>query len=90
MRKHKNKQEILDDLSKKEFFDESVAYSNFFLLWYDGECPPSDDYYDYYSEYFVMWLNDPQRLRDEKIDELLDLSKKNRVGDFFPKDFGDK
>ena len=37
-----------------------------------------------------MWLEDPQRLRDEKIDELLDLSKKNRVGDFFPKNFGDK
>jgi hypothetical protein len=89
MRKHKNKQEILDDLSRKEFFDQKASYSDFFMYWYDGGYDP-EDYYDYYSHYFDMWLEDPQRLRDEKIDELLDLSKKNRVGDFFPKDFGDK
>jgi len=89
VRNHKSKQEILDDLSKKEFFDEKEAYSNFFEFWYDG-CYPSDDHYDYYSHYFDMWLEDPQRLRDEKIDEFLDISKKNRIGDFFPKDFGDK
>jgi len=89
VRNHKSKQEIIDDISKKEFFDEKEAYSNFFEFWYDGWYP-GDDHYDHYSHYFDMWLNDPQRLRDEKIDELLDISKKNRIGDFFPKDFGDK
>jgi hypothetical protein len=87
MKKHKNKQQILDDISKKDFFDEKSAYSDFFMYWYDG-C--YDSSYDYHEHYFDMWLNDPQRLRDEKLDELLDLSKKNRLGDFFPKDFGDK
>jgi hypothetical protein len=84
MKKHKNKQEILDDLSKKEFFDEKASYSDFFMYYMDGVLC------DFKGQYFDMWLNDPQRLRDEKIDELLGLSKKNRVGDFFPKDFGDK
>ena len=89
MRNHKSKQEIIDDISKKEFFDEKEAYANFFEFWYDG-WDPVDDHYDYYKHCFDMWLNNPQRLRDEKIDELLDISKKNRIGDFFPKDFGSK
>ena len=89
MRNHKSKKEIIDDISKKEFFDEKEAYVSFFELWYDG-WDPGEDHYDYYSHYFDMWLNDPQRLRDEKLDELLDISKKNRIGDFFPKDFGNK
>ena len=37
MRNHKSKQEIIDDISKKEFFDEKEAYANFFELWYDGK-----------------------------------------------------
>jgi hypothetical protein len=86
VRNHKSKQEILDDISKKDFFDEKLYYSYFFMYWYDGEYESSIDYYDHYYDYFNKWLSDPQRLRDEKIDELLDLSKKNRVGDFFPKD----
>lgn len=88
MKNHKSKQEILDYISRKEFFDEKEAYANFFEFWYDGGYD-SEDYSDYYS-HFDMWLNDPQRLRDEKLDELLDISKKNRIGDFFPKDLGSK
>lgn len=89
MRNHKSKQEILDDISKKEFFEEKDAYSDFFLMWYDGY-DNSYEFYDHYEHYFDMWLNDPQRLRDEKLDELLDISKRDRIGDFFPKDFGSK
>jgi len=85
MSNRKTKQEILDDISKKEFFDEQKEYSDFFMLWYDGLL--EDYFYDFHEIYFHMWLEDQSRLRDDKIDEILDLSKKNRLGDFFPKDF---
>ena len=37
MKNHKSKIEILDDISKKEFFDERHDYAHFFEYWYDGQ-----------------------------------------------------
>jgi hypothetical protein len=80
------KQKILDDISKKEVFLEK-----FFMYWYDGEYDGKRES-NYIEEFenegdFDLWREDPQRLRDEKIDHILDISKKNTIGDILPKDF---
>jgi hypothetical protein len=79
------KQKILDDISKKEVFLEK-----FFMYWYDGEYDGKRES-NYIEEFenegdFHMWREDPQRLRDEKIDHILDISKKNTIGDILPKE----
>ena len=80
------KQRILDGLSKKEVF-----YAKFFMYWYDGEYDGKresdyiEDEFDNEGD-FDMWREDPQRLRDEKIDHILDISKKNTIGDILPKE----
>lgn len=81
MSKIKSKQEILDLLNKKEGIKDWIENWNDWMdSWYD------DDHYPYYIDYyFEEWLMDPSRLRDEKIDEILDISKKNQLKDFWPK-----
>ena len=79
------KQKILDDISKKEVFLEK-----FFMYWYDGEYDGKRES-NYIEEFenegdFHMWREDTQRLRDEKIDDILDISKKNTIGDILPKE----
>jgi hypothetical protein len=87
MKNHKSKKEILDDLSKKEFFDEKGLALSFFEFWYDGDFDYYEGMYSPDDEYFVNWLNDPQRLRDEKLDQLLGITKNNTIKDFLPKNF---
>ena len=73
----KNKQDIIGKIKLKELSDElSEYYSQYFEYWYDG-----GGYYDtgqYYSDYewdyFDNWLNDPCRLRDEKIEKIIGIS----------------
>lgn len=86
---NRNKQKILDELSKKEIFLEK-----FFMYWYDGEYDGKRES-NYIEEFenggdFDMWRDDKQRLRDEKIDELLDTSNRNTIGDILSKDFDSK
>lgn len=82
MKSHKSKQEILDDLSKKELGDGIDEYINFWTYWYDGEQEFED--YEFY-DYFYDWLNDPIRHRDDKLDELLGISRNVTIGDYIDK-----
>jgi hypothetical protein len=80
----------LDELSKKEIFLEK-----FFMYWYDGEYDGKresnyiEDEFDKEGD-FDIWREDRQRLRDEKIDEILDTSNGNTIGDILSKDFDSK
>lgn len=81
MKSHKSKQEILDDLSKKELD------VNFWTYWYDGG--QEFDNYEFY-EYFYDWLNDPIRHRDDKLDEILGINKNVTIGDYINKKMDNK
>lgn len=88
--KNKSKQEILADISKKELGQYLDEYIKFFEYWYDGV----GDYYDFdgyhHQDYFYDWLENPIRNRDEKIDEILGISKNMTIGDYMNKKLDNK
>jgi len=64
--------------------------SNFYKYLYHDD-PDLDNFcqYDLYekcrsSEFYYDWLENPERLRDEKIDEILGEKKDPKLGDIFP------
>jgi hypothetical protein len=70
----RNKQDIIDKIKLKEIDDELSNYSEYFEYWYDGGGYYYDTGQDYEWIYFYDWLDDPSRLRDEKIEKIIGIS----------------
>lgn len=91
--KYKIKAEIKQDILNKELrlsnYCDNFYYDDYYDDYWDGfdyvnQVWRSRSYRDQDEEYWWEWWNDsPERLRESKLDELLNVDRTQRIGDFY-------
>lgn len=84
----KNKKDKIEYLEKSKIKSGYGALDNWWedYRWYlfDDDDGYIDDYYFYHSDWWYDWVNSDEKLRDDKINDILDINDNPKFSDIWP------